>query len=195
LSTSSSYKHLADEELQELYRSSGNNLYLGILLERYTLLLFGVCMKYLKNEEEARDAVQHVFAKAIHELPKYKVAYFKSWIYMVARNHCLMQLRHRHKTVPAEVLDQAPAPGELSPLDSKLENLQREKLASLTEQGLQQLQEAQKQCLTLFYLEHKSYKQICDITGHSLMQVKSLIQNGKRNVRIWVEKQLKQHAS
>ncbi|HQR02228.1 MAG TPA: sigma-70 family RNA polymerase sigma factor, partial [Ferruginibacter sp.] len=80
-----------DAELLQQFYSDGNNEWLGILLERYTMLLLGVCMKYLKNEEEAKDAVQQVFLKAIHELHKYKVEYFKSWIYMIAKNHCLMQ--------------------------------------------------------------------------------------------------------
>src|SRR5688572_15955898 len=67
-----------------------------MLLQRYTLLLLGVCMKYLKDEEEAKDAVQQIFLKVITELPKYMVDYFKSWLYMVARNHCLMKIRDDH---------------------------------------------------------------------------------------------------
>ena len=81
-----------DQELLQRFYADGNNQWLGQLLQRYTLMLLGVCMKYLKNEEEAKDAVQQIFEKAIHELGKYKVDYFKSWIYMVAKNYCLMQL-------------------------------------------------------------------------------------------------------
>ena len=85
--------HIEDNELLKRFYSDYNNEWLGILLPRYTLLLYGVCMKYLKNEEDAKDCVQQVFLKVINELHKYKVEYFKSWIYMIAKNHCLMKLR------------------------------------------------------------------------------------------------------
>ena len=82
-----------DRELLEHFYADGNNRWLGELLDRYTLLLMGVCMKYLKDEEAAKDAVQQVFIKVLGELPKYRVEYFKSWIYTITRNQCLMQLR------------------------------------------------------------------------------------------------------
>ena len=93
----SKYNHISDNELLQRFYADHDNEWLGILLQRYTMLLLGVCMKYLKNEEEAKDAVQQVFLKAINELHKYKVEYFKSWIYMVAKNHCLMKLRDKGK--------------------------------------------------------------------------------------------------
>ena len=83
------YQHITDQELLEQFYADHNNEWLGILLQRYTLLLLGVSMKYLKNEEEAKDSVQQIFLKVIQELQKYKVEYFKSWLYMVAKNHCL----------------------------------------------------------------------------------------------------------
>ena len=74
-------------------------------MPRYTLLLLGVCMKYLKNEEEAKDCVQQIFLKVITELKKYRVEYFKSWLYMVAKNHCLMKIRDRHGKMPVELTE------------------------------------------------------------------------------------------
>jgi RNA polymerase sigma-70 factor (ECF subfamily) len=179
----------------EMFRQSGNNQYLGILLQRYTLLLFGVCMKYLRNEEEAKDAVQQVFIKALGEAGKYPITYFKSWIYTVARNYCLMELRKNHRTISDEEVQGGLADTGPDPLEEKLQRDHKEQLLSWIEQGLQQLQEPQRQCVTLFYLEKCSYQQIAERTGHSLMQVKSAIQNGKRNIKIWVEKQRQIHAS
>ncbi len=186
--------HLTDQQLLALCKDTDNNQYLGILLQRYTLLLLGVCMKYLKNEEEARDAVQQVFIKVIKEVKKYEITFFKSWVYMVAKNHCLMELRKRHRTVPDDFAGGLPA-DEQDPIDQRHERDGKEQLMGLVEQGLSQLQEPQKQCVTLFYLEKKSYQEIAEQTGVSLMQVKSAIQNGKRNIKIWVEKQQNQHAS
>lgn len=89
------YNDISDTEILQRYYNENDNEWLGILLQRYTMLLLGVCMKYLKNEEDAKDSVQQVFLKVINDLPKYKVEYFKSWLYMVAKNHCLMRLRDK----------------------------------------------------------------------------------------------------
>src|SRR6476620_3374360 len=97
---------MTEQQLLMQFYADRNNQWLGILLQRYTLLLLGVCMKYLKNEEEAKDAVQQIFLKAITELHKYKVDYFKSWLYMVAKNHCLMKIRDRQGKQPSELKEQ-----------------------------------------------------------------------------------------
>lgn len=179
------YKHIDDNQLLQYFYADKNNEWLGILLQRYTLLLFGVCMKYLKNEEEAKDCVQQVFLKAITELHKYKVDYFKSWLYMVAKNHCLMKLRDKGKH-PVEITDRMlEAPAELE--DKKKH---QEKDIALTQMAiaLQHLNREQLQCVTLFYLEKKSYQEIAEQTGYSLLQVKSHIQNGKRNLKLMLER-------
>ena len=179
------YKHIDDNQLLQNFYADKDNQWLGILLQRYTLLLLGVCMKYLKNEEEAKDAVQQVFLKAITELHKYKVDYFKSWIYMVAKNHCLMKLRHkdRYSVEINEQLLSAPEEPE-----NKNIHLQKEQTLTDMEWAMQQLNKEQQQCLTLFYLQKKSYQEITAETTYSLLQVKSYIQNGKRNLKIMLER-------
>lgn len=178
----------------QLYRSSGNNLYLGMLLENYALLLFGVCMKYLKNPETAKDAVQQVYTIAIREIQKYEVVYIKSWLYMIARNHCLMELRKKQHTLSEEALNSLSAPEPDTLVNGRTE-AETHQLLQWIELGLQQIPEPQQQCVTLFYLAKKTYQQITDETGYSILQVKSYIQNGKRNIRIWVEKQIANHGS
>jgi RNA polymerase sigma-70 factor (ECF subfamily) len=182
------HKHITDQELLERFYADRDNQWLGILLERYTLLLLGVCMKYLKNEEQARDSVQQIFLKAITELQKYKVEYFKSWIYMVAKNHCLMQLRDKPGKNTIEVRDSIPA----ETIDTDKESLLlNEKTYEYMDEALKELNADQQLCVTLFYMEKKSYQQIADQTGYSMMQVKSHIQNGKRNMRLLIEKKMK----
>lgn len=182
------YDHITDQELLEKFYTDRDNEWLGILLQRYTLLLLGVCMKYLKNGDEAKDCVQQVFLKVIQELQKYKVDYFKSWLYMVAKNHCLMRLRDKQGRMPVE-LDNQPLTAPEEPDKKKLQ--ETDHTLDLMETSLQKLNSEQQQCVTLFYLQKKSYAQISEATGFSLMQVKSYIQNGKRNLRILIEKKLK----
>ncbi|GAC1441491.1 MAG: sigma-70 family RNA polymerase sigma factor [Sediminibacterium sp.] len=182
------YTHITDNELLERFYSDRNNRWLGTLLQRYTLLLLGVCMKYLKNEEEAKDAVQQIFLKAITELEKYKVDYIKSWLYRVARNHCLMKLRDKNIVISIEDKIQLKAEE-----NGRQELVMREASLDMLETTIEELNEAQKTCVTLFYLQKKSYQEITTATGFNLLQVKSHIQNGKRNLKILMEKKMNQH--
>jgi RNA polymerase sigma factor (sigma-70 family) len=182
------HSHISDQQLLDKFYSDHNNEWLGILLQRYTLLLLGVCMKYLKNEDEAKDSVQQVFLKVIQELHKYKVEYFKSWLYMVAKNYCLMKLRDRQGKIPAELTDRVAATPEEETDRQAL--LQNDHTLDLMQEGLKELNKEQQQCVTLFYLQKKSYQEITEETGYTMLQVKSYIQNGKRNLRIWIEKKL-----
>ena len=177
---SSRFNHIDDHELLRKFYEDHDNEWLGILLQRYTMLLLGVSMKYLKNEEAAKDAVQQVFLKAISELHKYKVEYFKSWIYMVAKNHCLMKLRDGKKFIAGINEQLFTTADDTAEINIHIE--QDKKLVNL-EEALQQLNKEQQLCVTLFYLQKKSYQDIADQTKFSLMQVKSHIQNGKRNLK------------
>ena len=183
------YNHITDQELLQKYRADHNNEWLGILLQRYTLLLLGVCMKYLKNEEEAKDSVQQIFLKVIQELQKYNVDYFKSWLYMVAKNHCLMKLRDKQNKISAELTEKLMAAPEEETDWQKM--METDQVMELMEESLSELNYEQKECVHLFYLQKKSYQEISESTGFSMLQVKSYIQNGKRNLKLLVEKKLK----
>ncbi|MEO8721505.1 MAG: sigma-70 family RNA polymerase sigma factor [Ginsengibacter sp.] len=175
----SRYKDLTDTELLQNYYQDGDNQWLGILLPRYTLLLLGVCMKYLKNEEDAQDSVQQIFLKVISELHKYKVDYFKSWIYTIAKNYCLMRLRGQKK-VPLQ-LDEQALSAEIP--ENETEIIDKEIIYQKMQKAIEQLNTEQKQCITQFYLQKKSYAEISELTGYSMLQVKSHLQNGKRNLK------------
>ncbi len=182
-----SYDHISDAELLDYYHNDKNQEWMGILLERYTLLLLGVCLKYLKSEEDAKDCVQQIFLKVLTEVTKYKIGYFKSWLYMVAKNHCLMKLRGIQGKKTKEIFDQ----DIIAPEEKKTELLENEKTYLLLEESIEELNEEQRQCVTLFYLQKFSYHQISEKTGFDLSQVKSYIQNGKRNLKILLEKKMK----
>lgn len=175
----------SDQDLLNRYRKESDGYALGHLLERYTLLLLGVCMKYLRDAELAKDATQQIILKCITEVGKYEITYFKSWLYQVARNHCLMQLRQKNgKSVG---LSESILLGE-NPLEEGNEAREREEKLVLLEACLPQLNEEQRVCILKFYIEKKSYQTIAEETGYSLLQVKSYIQNGKRNLKLLMEK-------
>ena len=182
------YSHIDDYQLLSHFYSDRDNQWLGILLQRYTLVLFGVCMKYLKNEEEAKDSVQQIFLKTITELNKYKVEYFKSWLFMVAKNHCLMKIREKQGKKSADIRENLLVT-ESDPFSVNV-HIEKDRHLEMMNASLKELNQEQKQCVILFYLEKRSYQEIALQTGYSMMQVKSYIQNGKRNLKQALERKI-----
>ena len=187
----SRYDHITDSELLEYYYKDKNQEWIGILLERYTLLLLGVCMKYMKNENEAKDCVQQIFLKVLTEVSKYRIEYFKSWLYMVSKNHCLMRLRERGVKSPRELKEDYVAVAD----SNKQELIENEQTYGMLEEALGEVGEEQRQCVILFYLKKKSYTEISEYTGYSPMQVKSYIQNGKRNLKNIIDRKMLERSS
>jgi RNA polymerase sigma factor (sigma-70 family) len=173
-----------DEELLLLYQADHDLEWLSSLFLRYASLVYGVCLKYLRNREDAQDAVMQIHEKLIESLLKHQVTQFRSWLYVFARNHCLMQLRTRkgrnHEEMPISLVENGLSlhPAEDSALESDLERLER---------CIGRLVGEQQRCVQLFYLEEQCYKDISRVTGFDLGRVKSYIQNGKRNLKICME--------
>ncbi|HXH17839.1 MAG TPA: sigma-70 family RNA polymerase sigma factor [Chitinophagales bacterium] len=187
---SSKRTHESDGELVQKYRNSGDLVYIGELYQRYTHLVFGVCMKYLHNVEESKDAAMEVFEKIMQELKRHEVENFKPWLYFVARNHCLMKLRrqsslYEHKAGFTRFYKDFMEFEDLSHLlNGKADE---EQVMEFLRNGIEELKEEQRHCIVLFYFENKSYEEIAQHTGYSMMQVKSFLQNGKRNLKIYMQ--------
>jgi RNA polymerase sigma factor (sigma-70 family) len=179
---------LPDKELVNLFRTSGNMEVLAVLFQRYMDLLYGVCLKYLKQPETAKDAVMQIFEELVTKLPKHEVDNFKSWLYTLAKNYCLMQLRtpKNLKTTEFKVESmQLEEEAHLNGIQLKEENLQK------LERCLQTLSIEQKKAVELFYLQNKCYKEIAEATGIEWNKIRSFIQNGRRNLKICMEKGMK----
>lgn len=168
------------------YYETGNLEVLGKLYEPYMFLIFGVCLKYLKNTAKSEDAVMQIFESLIKKLRIHRVENFKPWLHTLARNHCLMELRNSDKRVEVSFEDTFMESDAFLHHDFS-DSTREEKLQGM-ERCIDQLSEEQRLCVKLFYLEEKCYKDIVDITGYSMKQVKSYIQNGKRNLKICMER-------
>ncbi|MFN8354350.1 MAG: sigma-70 family RNA polymerase sigma factor [Spirosomataceae bacterium] len=182
-------KPQTDAEYVQAYRTSGNMALLGELYERNMELVFAVCYKYLRDEEEAKDAVMQVFEELIGKLRTHEVSNFKSWLHSVARNYCLMQLRSRKVRVSEdEFLDEEAM--EIQPALHLIDDdVDLESNLSQLEDCLSTLVMEQRTSVELFFMKEKSYKEIVEVTGYELNKVKSYIQNGKRNLKICMEKE------
>jgi RNA polymerase sigma-70 factor (ECF subfamily) len=179
------YKKQTDEELISLYKKNDDLQIVGILYDRYTALTFGVCLKYLKDREESRDAVMQIFEKLIISLKSHEINVFKGWLYVTARNHCLMQLRARKGKNFEEL---SPFLMETGGNGHHEQGAEIEGNLSRLEKCMEALASEQKQCVQLFYLQQKCYREITESTGYDLNKVKSYIQNGKRNLKICMER-------
>jgi len=173
------YIHLTDEALLHQYRKQGDKEWLGVLLQRYTLLLLGVALKYLKDKQLAEDAVQQVFLKVFTHLPQEEILNFKGWLYILTRNHCLQQLRTKNYFASEEALQYLP--DDEAAFQQALE---KEVSLNLLNDALKELVPEQRITIDYFYLKKYSYQQIMELTGFNFMQVKSYIQNGKRNLKL-----------
>lgn len=182
---------LPDEDIIRMYLGSGDLKYVGELFERYTHLIFAVCMKYLKNEEDCKDAVMNIFEELVEKIKKHDISNFKSWIYSLTKNYCLMQIRRsgqfekykeqKMHILKGDIMESVNELHQYNTLNNE-ENIKTLKLA------MESLNEHQNKCVQLFYLEEKSYNEVATITGYDIKKVKSYIQNGKRSLKIIMDR-------
>ena len=178
----------SDAELVQLYRKDGDVKVLGTLYQRYMDVIYGVCLKYLKDAEQSKDAVINIYEELTHKLKKHEVEHFKSWLYTLARNHCLMQLRREKGKNTVEMQESFMQSGEMMHPD---EVLGKEGQLTAMEECMKQLSELQKTCVELFYLRGKCYNEICEQTGLEWNKVRSYIQNARRNLKLCMDSKLK----
>ena len=171
---------LPNDALLEAYRAGASVDYLGELYRRYIPLVYGLCLKYLGNEAEAQDAVMDIYASLSEKVMKYDIDNFNAWLYSVAKNHCLQVLRKSKKLnfIPVDDVHM-----ENETLFTLTDIAQSVKETEALNHCLSELSEEQRISIQYFFYEEKSYADIVDITGYTLMKVKSYIQNGKRNLK------------
>lgn len=183
----------SDSELLKQYKNTRDLNILGDLYNGYIHLVYGVCLKYLSNRDESKDAVNRIFEILITEIPKFEIQNFRSWLYVLTKNHCLMEIRKNkaeknrfekysedffvESTDISHPIDEAP--------DTNLEDQLKK--------CIEKLKDEQQQCIHLFYYENNCYKEISDKLGIEQNKVKSFIQNGKRNLKICIENTEKQN--
>lgn len=186
--TTGELQAMSDEQLVFHYHLNKEPDCIGILYERYTHLVFSVCLKYLENEADAEDLTMNIFEKLLSELKITRVENFKGWLFTVTRNECLMHLRKQKKNTSENLQklssDIMESDDDLhlysgEPVEEKLQHL---------EQSIEQLNHEQKQCVQLFYLQELSYKEVSEQTGYSMNEVKSHLQNARRMLKIILEK-------
>lgn len=182
----STHHNLSDEDLVINYQTKGDKQAVGELFKRHSLMCFAVCNKYFRDTEKANDAAMAVFEKLFNDLQNHSIQNFKSWLHTVCRNYCLMQLRKPELTI--SINDVSKKSGdEFMQLDNFLHQDNKEEQLQELEKAMAWLNDKQRQCIDLFYLKKKTYKEISEQTGYTVKDVRSQIQNGKRNLKITLQ--------
>jgi RNA polymerase sigma-70 factor (ECF subfamily) len=179
------FKTSPDQDIISEYRKNMDPEILGVLFDRYIHLVFGVCMKYLKRKDDARDATMEIFENLFGDLLEHEIKNFPSWLHTVSKNFCLMKLREKKWEIiagPENLFTKDMNKIMESDVDLHHNDEKEAELAEM-EKALFQLSKDQEQCVRLFYLHNRSYREVAEITGYSLKKVKSHIQNGKRNMK------------
>lgn len=187
MSSNVNYTELTDNELIERFRYSHDNKYVGELYLRYSHLVLGLCIKYFQDNEKAKDATMGIFENLIGELKKHSVTHFKSWLYTVSKNYCLQELRKTQSLRKKEDAYESFLSETVEISEEKHLNTDKEKWLTELENSLQELKPHQQECIKMFYIDGLSYADIVDKTAYTLKEVKSNIQNGKRNLKIKLE--------
>lgn len=188
LEISGKHPDITDEELLLQFNRNGNLDTLGELYSRYMHLVYGVALKYLGNREDARDTVMQIFEKLISDLPGHEVRNFKSWLYVLTKNHCLMQIRSQKSAdgrmegykIEQEFME---SDREMHPIDREDHSVEE-----ALQRCIEQLKAEQKQCIELFYYQKLCYQEIAEKLEMTEKKVKSYLQNGKRNLKICLER-------
>ena len=175
---------LSDEEELDLYIKSGDNKYFGSLYNRYIPLLYGVCLKYLRNPDKAQDAVMQLFEILLPKIEQYDIKVFRTWIYSVMKNHCLQILRKEKIEI---LIDYEVNVMEKDEILHLFEESEDDQIAELND-CMDKLPEQQRISVVSFFMDDMSYADIAESSGYNLNQVKSYIQNGKRNLKNCMEK-------
>ena len=179
---------LPDAELVLLYRKTGDLKVLGELYQKHMDLVYGVCLKYFKESERSKDAVMQIFEELVTKLKKHEVDNFKGWLHRLAKNYCLMQLRTPKNLKTVEIPESLMQNEENVHLDGMLD---KEENFQKLEYCLTTLSDDQRRAVQLFYIEGKCYNEIVELMGQEWNQVRSSIQNGRRNLKLCMENKLK----
>ncbi|HMG81415.1 MAG TPA: sigma-70 family RNA polymerase sigma factor [Ferruginibacter sp.] len=178
-------EQLSDPELIAAFKKNGDIKYVSSLYLRYTELVYGVCLKYFKDSERSKDAVMDIFEELYKKLDRYEIANFKSWLHVLAKNHCLMQLRSPKNITSTEFNVDIMQSEQETHLEE--EHLEKEANYTRMEHCISKLPEEQRQTIELFYLQSKCYNDIVSLTGIEWNKIRSHIQNGRRNLKKCME--------
>ena len=190
------WKQASDEDLLQAYRQTGDRELVAELFNRYVHLVYGACRQYLKNREDCRDAVMAVFEKTVIQARATEIQHFNKWLYSTTKNCCISNLRDEQRAIRQQEEWEKFEKNDAEFMENEgflrlcHKRTNESDTSRILQEALAELDEGQRTCVRLFFFEKKSYKDIAGVTGYSVNQVKSYLQNGKRRLGVLLGKKL-----
>lgn len=183
-------EYVNDEDLLLQYKQSGDKDLFADLFKKHVTTVYGTCLFYLQDKDEAQDATMVLFEKLMLDISTREINNFKAWLSFVVRNHCISLIR-KNKTTSKNKKSYYEFEMEETSYEAeeKIQSVSDDALLQEMKNCLPRLKDKQRICVERFYLQNKSYQDIADETGYSLNEIKSHIQNGKRNLKLMIEEQ------
>jgi RNA polymerase sigma-70 factor (ECF subfamily) len=183
-------EYSSDEELLKHYKQSGNKDLFADLFKKHVSVVYGTCLFYLQDKDEAQDATMQLFEKLMLDINNREMDNFKGWLSFVVRNHCISIIR-KNKSQSKNIKSYYEFEYEDANYETeeKINAVSDDVMLENMKQCLPKLKENQRLCVELYYLNNKSYQDIANQTGFTLNEIKSYIQNGKRNLKLLLEDQ------
>lgn len=186
---------LPDADLIKQFQRDQQRICVSVLYRRYEHLVYGNAAQYFPDHNDRQDIVGEVFEKVMRKLPTTQVESFSSWLFVMTRNVCISRLRKRPPEQSSsdnweEVEKKSGQFMENAAVTRLMNEGDPERQLTLLRQALAELNGEQRQCVQLFFLEEKSYREIAELTAFPIKKVKSMLQNGKRNLRIQLSKKM-----
>ena len=181
-------EYSSDEELLKHYKESGNKELFADLFKKHVSVVYGTCLYYLQDKAEAQDATMQLFERLMLDINNREIDNFKGWLSFVVRNHCISLIR-KNKSYQKNMKSYGDFEYEDTTYETeeKIQSVSDDVMIEHMKLSLPKLKEGQRICLELFYLQNKSYQDIANETKYTLNEIKSYIQNGKRNLKLLLE--------
>ncbi len=181
-------EYSSDEELLKHYKQSGNKELFADLFKKHVSVVYGTCLFYLQDKDEAQDATMQLFEKLLLDIHNREIDNFKGWLSFVVRNHCISIIR-KNKSTTKHISSYYEFEYHEPTIEAeeKINAISDDMMLDNMKHCLPKLKENQRVCVELFYLKNKSYQEIAHETNFTLNEIKSYIQNGKRNLKLLLE--------
>ena len=183
-------EYTSDEDILKHYKQTGDKEIFADLFKKHVTVVYGTCLFYLQDKDEAQDATMQLFEKLLLDVNNREIDHFKGWLSFVVRNHCISLIRkQKSQSKNIKIYYEFEYQDANLETEESIGRVGDEQMLEQMKQSLPKLKEGQRICVELFYLKDKSYQEIANETSYSLNEIKSYIQNGKRNLKLLMEEQ------
>lgn len=182
------------EEREEIYIinriKSGDKEAFSLVVDRYSDMVYTLCLRMLGVEADAADAAQEVFVKVYRSMAGFQEkSKFSTWIYRIAYNHCISVIRKKVKII--DMVDELPDVEVNNQDVSGLELISSEERKRYLNMAIEALAETDAVVITLFYYDELSLEEIAEVTGLTNANIRIKLHRSRKKMYMVLSEYLK----